>query len=481
MRRSFELFLILSMTLAACGPQKPVSSSRLSIIGGVPAKPGEFPETVAVLRNDRPICTAVVIAPRTVMTAGHCVETESPANLKIFWGEDAASANATNSSSITKILLHPFLWADYLSGNDLAILMTGDDLPIKISSLAMEARPEFSTLTLVGFGVTSNSPTDSTRGIKNWATAKIQDISGNDLYAGNQITDTCQGDSGGPAFVSPKDGTRQLLAITSRGPTPCAQVHDPGIFTMLRASSCWLLNVLSTKNPDWQTACDLSQNGRALALNAYELSALTQLNATNSSIRTIDVLSQAAVLHTIDLSSNQIVDASPLLRIKALRHVDLRNNRIADLKIFDALTARGVKVLGASTQAQNIAATEFLRLAKLGFDAGADNRATVLALRDLLSTGNNDRKSLDLAMRQTLGLAGRGVRSLAPLAKLENLTALIVANNPLVTDLSPLMTLPALRYLDMRHTGVSLQEPTQQSILCELRARGVEVLTDEVI
>lgn len=480
MKTLFNFELLLILMLSSCGPQKPVSQSDLLIIGGTPAKSGEFPETVALMRDDKSICTGVAIGPRTVMTAAHCVESANAANLKIFWGEDVNSADSGNTSSISKILLHPNLWNDYLSGNDLAVLTTADDLPGKTASIVMDASHRLESLTLVGFGVTSNQPNESTRGIKNWTTTKTRYISGNDLYAGNQISDTCQGDSGGPAFLSSKEGTRHLLAITSRGPTPCAQDRDPGIFTMIRASSCWLLDVLKAQDPSWQIACNRYQNGRALTLSAPDLNQLRQLNAANQNIRTIDILSRSSALQVIDLSSNQISDPTPLLRVKSLKHIDLRNNRIDDLTIFAKLNARGIRALGLRTQAKNIADTEFLRIAKLGFDAGPDNRSTVLALRDLLTAGTNERKSRDLAMRRHLGLASRGVRSLASLASLENLTSLLLSDNPMITDLSPLKTLPALRYLDIRRTGVPLQDPTQNSILCELRANGVEVVTDEV-
>ena len=474
----FEILICLTIALASCGPRDGSRTAHLSVIGGIPAKAGEFPETVALLRNNNAICSATVIAKRAALTAAHCVEAIGASDLKLFWGEDASTAQAGNTIAVSAVHLHPQLWADYLSGNDLALLMTEDDIPVQSAPLAMTISASSNALTLTGFGVTSNTPAESTRGIKNWASAKIQHIFGNDLYAGNQTSDTCQGDSGGPAFLTSDNGTRYLFGVTSRGPTPCAQDRDPGIFTLVQASSCWLLTVLASADSTWQKACDVSQNGRALNIGGDELRHRTHLTVKNQSIKTIDILAQATALTILDLSYNQIVDPSPLLKIKSLRRVDLRNNQIADLTIFDTLRARGIEVLGLYSQAQNIAATDFLRIAKLGFDAGTDNRATVLALRDLLTTGDNVRKSRDLAMRHSLGLSGRGVRSLEPLSHLENLSTILLSNNPLIKDLSPLKTLPALKYLDIRGTGVPLQDETQQAIICDLRTRGVVVVTD---
>lgn len=482
------------LLFTSCGPRI-LDHAHMSIIGGIPAKSGEFAETVAILKNDRPICSGTVIAKRNVLTAAHCIEGIDASTLKIFWGEDANNdtARATNVSPVASARIHPDFWRGNLSSNDLALLTTADDLPMipvsmMMSSILSSSFPKTQSLTIVGYGVTDNDLAASTHGIKNWAKSGVQGLEGDDLYVGNHISDTCQGDSGGSAFADTDSGppcagdtrSRTLVAVTSRGPTPCAQDFDPGIMTMVKAGSCWFSQTVDSQNQSWSQACQQFQRGMALVLSDETVKGAKALNLQNQSLRDIKALAKTQALESVDLSNNQIVDASVLLSLRTLKRVDLRNNRIEDATVFSTLKSRGVTVVGEYSQFSVFGQTEFLRLAKLGVDAGVENRMTVLALRGLLTSGDNERKSRDLAMRRFLGLSGRGVRSLTALAHLENLKVLLLSDNPLVDDVTTLLTLPSLKYVDLRHTKVG-QNASQAATLQQLRDQGVVIQMDTAL
>lgn len=471
------LTILMCTSLFACG--KAANSSAPKIIGGRPAKPGEYPETVSIMRGNESICSGVVIAKRTVLTAAHCVEDVDPSTLKIYSGEDVANATDQTQFDIAEIAIHPQFWQGYLSGNDLATITTVADLPVEPASLVLPEDltqlPPKSVL-IVGYGVTNNDRSQSTFGIKNWARADIQGFFGDELYTGNHMSDTCSGDSGGPAFLETRGKLRKLFAVTSRGPTPCAQDLDPGIMTQVQAGICWFSKTVDPHNLSWSRACKKQQEGERLDLSAETLQNAKELNLANRNLRDISILSKTRSLVSVNLSANQIFDASVLLNIATLKKVDLRNNRIADARLFQKLKDRGITVLGVYSQEHLAGKSEFLRIANLGFGAGVENRMTTLALRGILTIGNNERKSRDLMLRRVIGLNSRGVQSLAPLAYLENAESVLLSGNPLVKDLSPLLTLPALKYLDIRGTGVLLEDPTQKKILDDLRCGGVQVL-----
>lgn len=491
-------FLVLLTALASCQPSP--SSSKLNIIGGRKAGPGEFPFVVAVLRNGIPFCSGTVIAPRFILSAAHCFERllkleQIPlSELEVFQGTDAHKSASGKVTSIKSIQLHPEFWASALSSNDLALVETNEDL---FHSELPRIQPrdndewehlrEGASVMIVGFGLTNRTPTprlshdsEPVAGVKYKAKASVKGSRGDELFVGDEHSDTCTGDSGGPALTRNIDSTWRLLAVTSRGPSPCGQEREPGVMTLARAGICWIDEIVGSKNPDWQTACALEQTTsgwQPTASQKEELSLKNRIRLSGMNLRDISWLENARVLE-LDLSWNNISDLRPLLTLTRLESVDIRGNKLAlaENPTLEELKRRGVKVLGVRSQAENISQTEFLRISSLGLSAGVDQRATILALREVLTSGNNERRSLDLATRVVLGLSHRNLRSLRPLALLETAEVMLLNGNPLVEDLSPLLTLPKLRYLDVYGTKAA-SDPASQEILQTLARRGVTIVT----
>lgn len=481
--------------VVACGAL-PSDNSKLAIIGGTPAKSNEFTTVVAILRNGAPVCSATIIDEFAVLTAGHCFERMLTANggdissIEVFEGLDATKLSSGVTLKASRITLHPSLWTDHHSSNDLAIVETSKplqgavtDLLIDRASIAAFIRPQ-SKVVIAGFGLTKTSPdstnlTSTNLGIKNFANAWTYGVRGDEIYVGDDRSDTCSGDSGGPALVPSNSGTHLLLAVTARGPSPCADKDEPGTMTLIRSGICWIQSTLQRNHPLWDKACLEETSARGWQPNEHDLEWLrsqTHLDLSSQNIKDISWLGELAHAETIDLSWNHIADVTPLISLVHLRSLDIRGNFIESSDQLDFLKSRGVTVMGERSQKHNIAQTEFLRISSLGAAAGVEQRTTILALREILANGTNQRKSLDLATRKVIGLSHSEVRSLNPLAHLESAEVVLLDGNPLVSDLSPLLTLPRLRLLDIKGTKAE-HDLSSQEIMKTLQLNGVTIRT----
>lgn len=217
------------------------------IIGGVPALPGEYNECCLIgVKNlsgtYRWFCTGVLVSPRVVITAAHCIQ---------GGGAYVVSLNTNEQTQIReviptrKVIVHP----QYSIFNDLAVLVLQHDSvtqPVPLATTAdINAADE---VELVGFG--NDDPFGSTGfGLKrkvsvdmvsirrspdedlNQAEATFGYESDLEFVAGGKGFDTCTGDSGGPVYIL-GNGHRSVAGLTSRATDnahyPCG---DGGIYT----------------------------------------------------------------------------------------------------------------------------------------------------------------------------------------------------------------------------------------------------------
>ncbi len=192
------------------------------VVNGTDAQTCEFPAAASILRWDGShACTVVVVHPRVVLLAAHCLYTGELET--VVFGEDASVPAAM--VEVEGCEGHPgFMDAGGLNQFDLAYCTLAADapgVPIVPPLMGCEADQLVAgaTVTLPGYGMNDEAGA-SGHGIKRWTTNTVEsvDVVNNDLYLlGTDGSSVCYGDSGGPAYLQLRDGTWRVVGITSEG------------------------------------------------------------------------------------------------------------------------------------------------------------------------------------------------------------------------------------------------------------------------
>ncbi len=177
------------------------------------------------------LCTATLIDPEVLLTAGHCVynregddlildAVSDPSLLTIYNG--AKISSSPSIAQATQVIKHPD-WDGYLETlgykDDLSLIKLDRRITeLEIYGLRQEPQSEVGdTGVIVGYGVTSDTASDS--GVHRWGTAEILEYwnsaFGKDLVVGNPSSG-CFGDSGGP-FFTVQNGRTVIEGVTSYG------------------------------------------------------------------------------------------------------------------------------------------------------------------------------------------------------------------------------------------------------------------------
>jgi secreted trypsin-like serine protease len=224
-----------------------------ALIGGAPAKPGQFPG--AVYLGTR--CTAVKVAPRHLLTAAHCVLDRATAEVKLPPGTSLAitrdPAEGYVHVPVAAVHVHP-AWLDAcertycaissvagtLDAPDVAVIELSEDLR-DVSSARVDTTPlePGDPVVVLGFGCTEGVAVRDARAQPSlaWARAEIVPAS-RAIHPGSFVGESdrpvfdslyaitagpgllaaraglCPGDSGGPLYKS-VDGELVVVGINA--------------------------------------------------------------------------------------------------------------------------------------------------------------------------------------------------------------------------------------------------------------------------
>jgi hypothetical protein len=263
--------LLLVAVLAASALLVP--SAAKPLIGGAPTGTGNYTNVGAfgIIRNGefREICSGTLIAPKAVLTAGHCTvffDSLEQAGSNVVFTLDPSPTAASTVYDATAFFTHPD-YVDTLNGNSKCGLFGQCTTDVGIAELASAPAGvtpatvvplnyvdtlnlKTQLFNIVGYGVegftnanTALGPDGGTRKVGTF-TAVGQDVTAPrflKLTGQHFQTETCFGDSGGPVFAN-----GSVVAVTSFGQSiVCA---SNGYYTRIDTASVqsWISSTLAS-------------------------------------------------------------------------------------------------------------------------------------------------------------------------------------------------------------------------------------------
>jgi secreted trypsin-like serine protease len=247
-RIAASLFLVGAIAAVLGAGALPASAGSeprpiLEVVGGKPAPEGRFPWAVRLSMG----CGGALVAPRVVLTAGHCVDgTGENRSIKVIAGSvDLRSPKAVTAHSVTVVRSAGF--RDETRGQDWAVIQLDRtlDLPTLPLTKDQNDRGEF---VVMGWGQTREDSLKQERKLHyatvrtvpddrcaaEYAKAHVKLVAEQSICAARHGVDTCQGDSGGPMVSKDRKGEWVQIGIVSWG-LGCAREAYPGVYTQLSA------------------------------------------------------------------------------------------------------------------------------------------------------------------------------------------------------------------------------------------------------
>lgn len=251
-----------ALVALACGVEAPnqqgIATAQQRIIGGSPAEHGAYPWQVWIEYMDQPQCGGVLLDPRWVLTAAHCLSGANYDFLYVAAGEHDRSTNEGTEQyrTVENAFVHE-RYSSSTGANDIALIylsspLTLDDYvqPISLSRVVEQTG---TTGVVTGWGRThAGPPYDDPSVVLMQASLPIvdpaecaslmdpiHDVTDSMLCAGFPDGERtfCFRDSGGPLAVEQADGSWRLAGVVNWSNQGCTQYS---VFARARSYLPWI-------------------------------------------------------------------------------------------------------------------------------------------------------------------------------------------------------------------------------------------------
>jgi secreted trypsin-like serine protease len=243
---------MLAVTQIPANADRPAATGRPAgrghpireVVGGGEAAEGAFPWVVRLSVG----CAGALVAPRVVLTAGHCVDGSGPdTDIRVIAGSvDLESPDAITRRS-TEVFRAPGFRSE-TRGDDWAVIRLEHELDLPTLELSQGRSGDTGTFTIMGWGQTSETAPRQQRRLRyatvptvpdskcaaQYRKAGVKLVAGESICAGRAGVDTCQGDSGGPMVRRAANGRWLQVGIVSWG-LGCARAGYPGVYSQVSA------------------------------------------------------------------------------------------------------------------------------------------------------------------------------------------------------------------------------------------------------
>ncbi|MDI6099723.1 serine protease [Actinoplanes sp. NEAU-A12] len=220
---------------------EPGRPPALEVVGGKIAGSGRFPWVVRLSMG----CGGTLVAPRVVLTAGHCVGPTGP-NDRITVTAGDPDLDSRTAIAVASVEVHRS--PDFVTeteGDDWAVVRLERELSLPTLPLTPDDVDE-GTFTVMGWGQTREAAPQQERRLHYAAVPTIPDeecaaayraagvelVRDESICAGRHGVDTCQGDSGGPMVRRDRAGRWVQVGIVSWG-LGCARDGYFGVYTQI--------------------------------------------------------------------------------------------------------------------------------------------------------------------------------------------------------------------------------------------------------
>jgi secreted trypsin-like serine protease len=193
-------------------------------------------------------CAGALVAPRVVLTAGHCVDGSGPdTDISVIAGSVDLQSPAAITVRSTEVIRAPGFRSE-TRGDDWAVIRLARELDLPTLELSQGASGDQGTFTIMGWGQISETALRQQRRLRyatvptvpdstctaEYRKAGVKLVAGESICAGRAGVDTCQGDSGGPMVRRDATGRWLQVGIVSWG-LGCARRGYPGVYSQVSA------------------------------------------------------------------------------------------------------------------------------------------------------------------------------------------------------------------------------------------------------